>query len=42
MATLELLRLNRLTLRQTGVFGEIILSPIPRDAEPADEPSGAV
>ena len=42
MATLELLRLNRLTLRQTGVFGEIILSPIPRDAEPADEPSVAV
>ncbi len=42
MATLELLRLNRLSLRQTGVFGEIILSPVPRDAEPPIEQSAAV
>lgn len=42
MATLELLRLNRLTLRQTGVFGEIILSPVPRESEPGAEQSAAV
>lgn len=36
MATLELLRLNRLRVKQTGIFGEIILLPVKKtDADGA-------
>ena len=35
MAMLELLRLNRLTVRQNGVYGDIILSPVRKTASEA-------
>lgn len=38
MAILELLRLNRLRLEQTGIFGEIMLLPATRDTESASVP----